>query len=426
MNQLNKCFIGFLSFITATLTTQSALAAGFYLTEVGTPGSLGTAGTANPTNTFGADASWTNPAGMTGIDKDQIYAGMTVVLPKIEFDPSSATTASGDDGGNAGNVAAIPSFFYVRRLNDRARFGFSVTAPLGGGVDYGSGFAGRYQTISAELAGIGFSPSFGYQVNERLSLGAGLSFVYTRFDQEIAINNGLNPMNPPGTADGKLEIEKADGWGYQPFLGLTYQLSDRALLGVVYRAEADTDLKGDVSFTNWQLLPVTPTVNTIDISWDNPQWLDVGLRYKLTDKDTLFLNAGWQEWSAFSSNLLAFDGGLLNPVVEVDRNWDNTWYAGIAFAHKIDQDHRYSFGFSYDSSPVEDADRTFDLPVDEAYKLSAAYVWTGKKKLDFAVGATLMIVGDTAIDQTLQGERVAGDFDSNTLLFLGATLRYIF
>lgn len=426
MNQFNKTVIGLLGVVTATLATQTALAAGFYLTEVGTPGSLGTAGTANPTNTAGADSAWTNPAGMTGLDKDQILAGMTLVLPKMEFDPSGATTASGDDGGNAGIVSPIPSFFYVKKLNEHARFGFSLTAPLGGGVDYGRDFVGRYQTISAELMGVGITPSFAYRVNDRLSLGAGISIVYTRFDQEIAINNALNPLNPADTPDGRLEIEKADDWGYQPVLGLTYKLSDRALLGVVYRAEADTDLEGDVKFKNWQLLPVVPSVDSIDISWDNPQWLDVGLRYRLSDQNMLFLNGGWQEWSAFSKNVLAFDGGLLNPVAELDRNWENTWYAGIAFAHRIDQSRGYSFGLSYDSSPVDDEDRTLDLPVDETWKLSAAYAWTGKKKLDFAVGATLMLVGDTEIDQTLQGERVAGEFDSNTLLFLGATLRYIF
>jgi long-subunit fatty acid transport protein len=49
--------------------TSTALGAGFYSPSVGTPGSLGTAGVANPTNTRGADASWTNPAGMTGIDQ---------------------------------------------------------------------------------------------------------------------------------------------------------------------------------------------------------------------------------------------------------------------------------------------------------------------------------------------------------------------
>jgi hypothetical protein len=37
------------------LTIQGANAAGFYLSEYGTPGSTGTAGVANPTNNFGTD-----------------------------------------------------------------------------------------------------------------------------------------------------------------------------------------------------------------------------------------------------------------------------------------------------------------------------------------------------------------------------------
>ena len=45
--------------------SQVALAGGFYITELGTPGSLGTAGVANLTNNFGPDSAWTNPAGMT-------------------------------------------------------------------------------------------------------------------------------------------------------------------------------------------------------------------------------------------------------------------------------------------------------------------------------------------------------------------------
>ena len=415
MNHLNKLVIGLLGVVTAIFATQTALAAGFYLTEVGTPGSLGTAGTGNPTNTTGADSAWTNPAGMTGLEQDQIFAGMTLLLPKTEFSLAPGTTTSGTDGGNAGIVSPIPSFFYVKKLNERARFGFSVTAPLGGGVDYGSNFAGRYQTISAELMGVGITPSFGYRVNDNLSLGAGVSIIYTRFDQEIAINTG--------GPDGNLEIDQADGWGYQPVLGLTYQLSDRALLGVVYRAEADTELKGDVNITN---LPVIPPISKVDISWDNPQWLDVGLSYKLTDRDTLYLNGGWQEWSAFSSNQIRLSGGATPVINELDRNWDNTWYAGIALRHQLGDYHGYSIGFSYDSSPVEDVDRTLDLPVDEIFKLSAAYVWQGKRGIDFAVGGTLLLVGDARIDQTTPGGQVVGEFDTNAILLLGATLRYLF
>ena len=397
-----------------------AQGAGFYLAEVGTPGSLGTAGVANPTNTVGADSAWTNPAGMTGLQQTTAMGGVQLILPKIEFD-SSVATAGGSDGGNAGDNAAVPSFFYVNKVSDDLRLGFSVAGIMGGGIDYGDNFVGRYSTISAELAGLAISPSLGYKVNDRFSVGGGVSIVYTSFDQDIAVN-----QSAVGAADGKVKIEDATDWGYQPFLGLTYQLSDRALLGVVYRAEMDVDLDGDLKFKNWKLTPASPAADDIGIKWDNPQTLNVGLKYKLDVKNTLLFNVGWQEWSAFSNNRLAISGGQVDPVVKIDRNFDDTWHAGIAFAHK-EEDHAYSFGFSYDSSPVDDKDRTFDLPFDETYKLSAAYAWVGSKNLDFSVGATFYMLGDAKINQTsADGTQAAGKFDTNNMLILGSTARYQF
>ena len=145
-------------------------AAGFYIPEVGTPSSFGTGGVANPTNTYGADAAWTNPAGMTGLESDQLMAGVQFVVPKVKFNSSTAT-AGGSDGGNAGVAAPIPSFFYAKKFSDRLSLGFSVVAPLGGGLDYGDDFVGRYSAISAELAGVALSPSLAWKVNDRLSLG---------------------------------------------------------------------------------------------------------------------------------------------------------------------------------------------------------------------------------------------------------------
>ena len=55
----------------ALLLTSGAQAAGFYIAEVGTPRSLGTAGVANPTST-GANAAWSNPAGLALVDQDQM------------------------------------------------------------------------------------------------------------------------------------------------------------------------------------------------------------------------------------------------------------------------------------------------------------------------------------------------------------------
>jgi long-chain fatty acid transport protein len=232
---------------------------------------------------------------------------------------------------------------------------------------------------------------------------------------DIMINRPLTSV------DGKVKIEKATDWGYQPFLGLTYQLSDRALLGLVYRAEMDVELEGDVKTRYLNL-----ATDSVDIDWDNPQTLEAGFRYQLDDKNTMFLNAGWEEWSAFSSNTLEFSDGRVNPSATLDRNFDDTWHAGIAFAH-VEGDHGTTIGFSYDSSPVDDRDRTLDLPFDEIYKVSMAYGWKGDKQLDFSLGGTLYLMGDAKIDQiSIDGTRVVGEFDTNMILFLGGTVRYRF
>ena len=55
-----------------------------------------------------------------------------------------------------------------------------------------------------------------------------------------------------------------------------------------------------------------------------------------------------------------------------------------------------------------------------------AYFWKGSKQLDYSVGATLYMIGDAEIDVVSQGVRAAGEFDSNYILFLGGTVRYLF
>ena len=406
-------------FAATMLVTQSVLAAGFYISEIGTPLSLGTAGAANTTNTVSADSSWTNPAGMTGLDKSEILGGFQVVVPFMRFD-SSIAEAGGNDGGNAGNALPVPSFFYVNAVTDRLRLGFSVAGTIGGGVDYGDKFVGRYATSLAELGAVGMSPAIAYKVNDKFSLGAGVSVIYTRFDQDIAINQSL-----VGASDGKMKIVKAEDWGYQPYAGMTWHMTERAMLGLVYRAEMDVDLEGDVKYHDWQLTPNKPRADDIKIDWKNPQTAKLGFRYRVNARNTLYLSAGWEDWSRFSKNRLAFEDGRLNPAVTLDRNMNDTWNASIAMAH-LQGNHATSFGVSYDSSPLDDKDRTFDLPFEETYKASFAYAWKGRKGLGFSLGSTLYLVGDAKIDQTSQGVRAKGKFDTNYVLFLGGTARYLF
>ena len=297
--------------------------------------------------------------------------------------------------------------------------GFSLVAPLGGATDFGNDFVGRYGAYKLDLSGVSLSPSFAYKVNDKLSLGAGISIIYTFLEEEIAINR------PGFLADGYVKLEELDDWGYQPFFGITYEINDRNFIGLVYRAETDTDLEGDMKFENMPLL--SPTVNSIEVSWKNPQWLEVGFRHTLDNGLLVVLNAGWQDWSAFSENRFSIDTTKLDtdPIITVDRNFDDTWHAGIAFGH-IGEGNSWTVGFSYDSSPVEDEHRTIDLVFDEQYKFSGSYSWRKSDKLGYSIGATLVYLGKGKIDQMTQGVRLTGEFDNNYLLMAGGTVQYKF
>jgi long-chain fatty acid transport protein len=392
---------------------QSVMAAAFYLSEFGSPSSLGTAGVGSTVNTSGADAAWTNPAGMTGMDEDTLMTGLMVMSPEVRFD-SSVATAGGSDGGNAGEVAAIPSVFYTRVLSEESRFGVSFVVVGGGGVDYGDNFTGRYSIQNVEMGMMSLTPSFGYKVNDDLSLGIGISAIYTTLEQDIAINT-------PGPDDGQAKFEDLDDWGFQGLLGLTYQLTTDTLLGVVYRSEMDVDLEGDLKIRG--LAASVPT-QSVDVSWKNPQTLKLGLKHQLDKQKTLAFSLGWEDWSRFSKNEIG-----VNPAgaqVTVDRQWDDTWNIGAAYAQKLDTGSFYSLGIAYESSPVKDKHRTFDFPVDEVWKLAGSYGWAGEKNFNYSVGATLYMMGDSEVDETSQTVRAAGEFDTNLLLFLGGTLRYVF
>jgi long-subunit fatty acid transport protein len=61
-------------------------------------------------------------------------------------------------------------------------------------------------------------------------------------------------------------MDDLDDWGFQPFVGLTYRLSERALFGAVYRAEMELVLESDVKITD--LGPIS----SMDGDWMAAYW----------------------------------------------------------------------------------------------------------------------------------------------------------
>jgi len=386
----------------------TANGAGFYLPELATPGSIGTAGAANPTNTFDASSSVTNPAAMVHLEQDKsMMVGGQIMAPDMSFD-SKIATAGGSDGGNAGDIAVAPGFFYARHLNENSSVGFGLSAVLGGGVDYGDDFVGRYQATAASLTGAGLTVSYGYKVNDEVSVGGGLTMIYTEFEQDIAINL------PAAMPDGEVSLEDLDAWDPQFTLGLTWRLNEKALLGFVYRSKAELELDGKLKTKGLSAPPFAALDGQkITLEFDAPELFEVGLQYDLNADTKLFLEFDIERWSQFDQNYLTINS--LGETVVLERNWDDTWRVSAAIVKSIGND-LYSFGFGYDSSPVDDEDRTFDLPVDEQLRLAFAWGRQIDEQSRWAIASEYIWMGDNKIDQTVQGVRVKGDFDAYMII----------
>jgi long-chain fatty acid transport protein len=358
---------------------------------------------------------------MTYLKEDIGRAGGQLLLPTSRFD-SDIATAGGSDGGNSGMVGLAPGLSAVKVLNDDWRLGVGMTAALGGGVDYGNDFVGRYQATRSVLQGITFGGTLGYKVNERLSIGGGVGLVYTMLEQDIAINQA--------GADGEISFEDLDDWSLQGIMGLTYGFNDKWLLGINYRSESDVELEGDFKakgIANPIVNAITSRLNKVEMGFDLPQALTMGLKYQYTPDTSLMFKLAWEDFSAFSENGIQVSGSAPITVNDtLDRNWKDVWGLGVAAVHHSGNG-TYTVGVSYDSSPVDDDDRTFDLPADEQLTLGLGYSWDNPDKdLTYSISSSLKWLGDNKIDQTAQGVRAAGEFSTNYLLFISASLSYKF
>jgi len=80
-------------------------------------------------------------------------------------------------------------------------------------MNYSDNFVGRYRATKVALSAIGGSPSIAYKVNDRLSLGGGVSIIHTQFEESIAINQSALVPGPGTLADGKVKFDNLTDLG---------------------------------------------------------------------------------------------------------------------------------------------------------------------------------------------------------------------
>jgi long-chain fatty acid transport protein len=423
MNHVGRYF-GVAIFL-ASLIASSALAGGLYLYELGNP-EVGLAGAGWTARAQDAATVFTNPAGMTRLQKSELLFGSQPLYLHVDFSPDSKTTTTGKDG-DASTWLPAGGVYYAHNLSPRLKIGASAVGYFGLGLDYENDWVGRYYVQEIKLQAIGVQPAVAYRVTDWLSFGAGVVALYGVLDQKAAVNN-----IGPNEGDGKLEIED-DDWTYQVNLGVLVEPRKGTRFGLTFLSEGDLEFKDRPDFSNLgpaleALLRANGVLDAeIEVEFTMPRSIMFSAYHELGDRLALMGNLGWQEWSQFGQVGVSVTSDNTTNLT-FDRNYKDTWHVALGAQYRMAQPWLLSAGVSYDSSMMDDKDRTPDLPLGESWRLGlgARYDWS--EKLAFGAGYTLLWSGDLDMDVNrgpLAG-RVSGTYENVSMHFINFYLNWKF
>lgn len=416
------------------LVVQNSEAGGLYLYEIGSPdvgyGAAGYAARADDASTV-----FTNPAGMTRLDRPALMVGAQPMYTDLDFSPGgdTSTLASTLPGGgtaasgDSNNWLAAGGVYYVHPVNERFRLGFALIGNFGLALDYQDDWVGRYYAQEATLQALAIQPAVSWKINDRFSVGAGVAALYGMLENKLAVNNIL-----PSLGDGGLKLED-EAWGLQFNLGLLFEPQPGTRLGVTYLSQADLDFSANPEFSN--LGPGLTTIldnrglleADVDLGVTVPQALMCSVYHELTDRLALLANLGWQDWSEFGKVDVSVDSD--NPTsLTTELDYDDTWHVAVGAQYRLNSLWQLSGGIAYDSAMMDEDQIVPALPVGDTWRfgLGSRYQWS--QDLSLGAAYALIWIGDLDMDVErgpLSG-RVSGTYGDSAIHVISLNAEYRF
>ena len=404
-----------LSFVMFT-TPIAAQAAGFALIEQSGSG-LGNAFAGAAAVAEDASTIFFNPAGMTYVEGTQAAGTLHLIKPNVEFNDSGSIAANlpgpaparplGGDGGDAGDLAFVPNFYYKMDLSDTVKVGLGINAPFGLKTEYDKDFVGRFQAVKSELKTININPAIAFKVNEQLSLGVGISAMWAQAELSRALNLGLS--------DSDVTV-KGDDWGFGFNLGAIYQATADTRIGIAYRSKVEQHLKGDSKspFTAFNADP-NRTLNTnVTADITLPETFSASAFSRLNNQWDLLGDVTWTRWSQFQElRVLRNNSTTLTVTPE---NWSNTVRYSIGTNYHYSDTLKLRAGLAYDEEAISDEFRTARIPGNDRKWLALGAGWQATPSTMLDVGYAHLFISDTKIDddQIANGNgKLSGEYDGS-------------
>lgn len=360
----------FIVLLSLSWATSSLQANGLNRNGVGAISSA-KGGTAVTNGQDGFAAMSVNPALLTEAEEPQFWIGLTGVAANGEY-----LSRSGNEGSLIQNAGLLGEAALLVPLNDRLSLGFSfipdssrvadwmyVDEP--GGIDGSTSFGDvRHRS---EIIAVRLAAGFGFQLTERLSLGASFGGVYNQNELESPYIFQQNPALAGFKTGLDLDTE---GWGVNGEFGLTFALTDAVTFGLSYRTPTHIDATGtatgdiDAQFDSLGLSGVPSKFRyDAEVNTELPQSLTAGLGIQLTEKTRVDFQIDWIDWGGAFDELpihltngtnatinSVAGGDSVDDVVPLD--WEDVFVTRIGLEHWLKEHMALRAGYSYGKSPV--------------------------------------------------------------------------
>lgn len=411
-----------------------AQASGFSLLEQ-SASRLGTAFAGTAAAADDATTNYFNPAGLVELDAPESVLVASGVRIDSRFHDRQSLPAFGQpmggQGGDAGGWNVVPSAYVAASVGTRLAVGFGVNAPFGLKLAYEPGWLGRFQALESEITTTNFNPALAWRVNDRLSIGAGISYqrvqaeltnavnysaVVAQGVQQMVAQGQLAPEAAPAVIAANLALEGGarvrgdDGaWGFN--VGLMLDLSDATRIGLAYRSGPTYEVEGTVRFTPPVVSdpvgagivaaasatggPLASGPASVDL--DLPDTVLLSLRQKLGERAELLADVGWTGWSSIPELRVVRDSGAVVSVTP--EKWRDVMRYAIGGTYEVSPSLVLRAGVAYDGTEVPDRTRTPRLPDPVRKWLAVGARWNATESVTVDFGYAHLLGDDAALDQ---------------------------
>jgi len=358
-----------------------------------------------------ASTAFYNPAGLVRIPNQQLVAAVDPISTNFLYDGTIVVDLMIDNEpmytkGQGGSLNFVPSLHYSAPIFSNLVFGLSVIAPFGLETNYGKESYVRYAATRTGLQIVDISPSVGFAITKKWSIGAGADFQYSEANFDL-VATAWDPVLDTNATN------SLSGHGTGFHAGILYQPTENTRIGLSYHSKVTHHLDDGTSKFTGELanggeggvqenenlyttatIPATTSLSVfsaINKTWD------------------LMTTISYTEWSVFENIYLYNVSGIDENIEEsntitviIPQNYCNTWNFSLGANYHVNEQWFIRTGAGYDKTPSNDEDRNLQLPDADRWAVALGAHFQPNEKVGLDVGWTHFFSNTVPVTSTQQ------------------------